>query len=485
MPPIETTQDFLRSTSDQHVQYELPHTSHAQLLDESHFNEVEDFPPFDEIQHGELLALRLGANTTDYTHGLHRFPAKFVPQIPRWALREFAQPSNCVLDPYMGSGTTLVEALIAGCHAVGTDIDPLARLIARAKTSEASSQRLTQLGIELRKRWENHLCLKQEILQPPMPDIDNFEHWFALKTWHELSTLRDAVQELTCSEEEHTFLWAVFSSILRWVSNADDQSQKTYVSGTHRKKPRAVTTTFWHNFDRALRGLHNLEQVKHSQAHREIPDGGDAMNLPLSPRSVDLIVTSPPYLDSVDYMYNSMAEYFWLGPMLGLPTRQAFNEYRRRPTGAKNPRQGVYDLPANVQHLVDNSILASGRKRAAVAYFHHMQSHFMEAARVLKPGARYVLVVGNSQTSSNILPVHKCLLQLAQPVGLHMEKAFGMRIRRHYMKFPRKGRGGIIVMDWVIVMRRCTEQCSCSSTPAPLHALPLPWFTLPHDSVAN
>src|SRR5688500_10726331 len=82
-------------------------------------------------------------------HGLHKYPAKFVPQIPQWALRYDPKTSReVVLDPFCGSGTTLVEQGIAGGVGLGIDISPLATLITRAKTSllEAGPKSSTDLA---------------------------------------------------------------------------------------------------------------------------------------------------------------------------------------------------------------------------------------------------------------------------------------------------------------------------------------------------
>ncbi|MCA1846945.1 MAG: modification methylase, partial [Actinobacteria bacterium] len=96
----------------------------------------------------------------------------------------------------------------------------------------------------------------------------------------------------------------------------------------------------------------------------------------------------------------------------------------------------------------------------------------------LKPGARYVFVVGNSQTVLDMVPLHEALVRLAAAAGLSLERAFGYRIRRHYMKFPRNGRGGIILIDWVLVFRKR----SAASSPPPL---PRHWVTLAPEAVAH
>jgi hypothetical protein len=96
----------------------------------------------------------------------------------------------------------------------------------------------------------------------------------------------------------------------------------------------------------------------------------------------------------------------------------------------------------------------------------------------MKPGARYVFVIGNSQTMGGTLPLHDSLVRLAAEAGLGLERAFGYRIRRHYMKFPRAGRGGIILIDWVLTFRK-------DASPIASDPLPLPWVTLDPLSVAH
>ena len=200
---------------------------------------------------------------------------------------------------------------------------------------------------------------------------------------------------------------------------------------------------------KALEGVEELDAISRcSSGSAEILDGS-ALSIPLPDRTVDLVVTSPPYLDSVDYMYNFMLEYFWIGPRIGVSSRADYNLRRRTPVGAKNPTQRISELPPSIADLVCSDEIPMYRREAVLSYFESMRLHFIEAARVMKAGGRYVLVIGNSQAQTGVIPVHDCLLRIARDAGLHLEKAFAYRIRRHYMKFPRKGRGGIILMDWV------------------------------------
>ena len=68
-------------------------------------------------------------NTTYLTHGIHSYPAKFIPHIPRYIIKNYTKPKEVVLDQFCGSGTALVEANLLGRNAYGIDINPLSKLM--------------------------------------------------------------------------------------------------------------------------------------------------------------------------------------------------------------------------------------------------------------------------------------------------------------------------------------------------------------------
>ena len=77
-------------------------------------------------------------NVTNQTHGFHKYPAKFIPDIPKWAIKKYLneEKGKIILDPFCGSGTTLVEGLLAGHNVIGIDIDPLSLWISKSKQPE-------------------------------------------------------------------------------------------------------------------------------------------------------------------------------------------------------------------------------------------------------------------------------------------------------------------------------------------------------------
>ena len=108
-------------------------------IDNTSFVGVDRFPDYEDIEHGTIYSLSLKNDTSRYTHGMHRFAAKYIPQVPEWAIQNFSNSSDLILDPFMGSGTTLVEGVAHGLNVCGIDIDPLARGLEAVLFTDASN----------------------------------------------------------------------------------------------------------------------------------------------------------------------------------------------------------------------------------------------------------------------------------------------------------------------------------------------------------
>ena len=87
--------------------------------------------------------------TNNPLHNYHSFPAKFPPELPRSFILELTNPKDIVLDPMLGSGTTILEAFLINRHAIEFDIDPLALLISKVKTSSPNLDKLFEFGSQV------------------------------------------------------------------------------------------------------------------------------------------------------------------------------------------------------------------------------------------------------------------------------------------------------------------------------------------------
>lgn len=106
-----------------------------------------------------LEALYSESPVSGLTHSFYRYPARFSPQFARTAIEAFTQPGDTVFDPFMGGGTTVVEALALGRRCIGSDLNPLAKFLARAKTtpiSKADARNLSAWGYRLARSVNLH-----------------------------------------------------------------------------------------------------------------------------------------------------------------------------------------------------------------------------------------------------------------------------------------------------------------------------------------
>jgi hypothetical protein len=180
---------------------------------------------------------------------------------------------------------------------------------------------------------------------------------------------------------------------------------------------------------------------------------GDARALPVETGTVDLAVTSPPYINAVDYPRTHQLEMYLLDLT---PPGQPLAEAKRAHIGTEVVRAADYrtlhryglpELDAQVERL-----FAEDKRRAYIVhqYFVDMERNFREVKRALKPGGRYVVVVGNNIIRGSEVPTHRYLMGVADRAGLETETYFASGVIRHYIKVPRRER---INEDWVLVFR--------------------------------
>jgi SAM-dependent methyltransferase len=407
---------------------------------------------------GDLLAIPEGLRTIPCTHGLHRFAGKFIPNLPRYLIREILPDSidRTILDPFCGSGTTLLEAALEGKKFVGIDIDPLSIAISNAKI-----QPLSNADIQfIEKFWNNHNF--NQLYPETVPDVPNLSHWFQDKTIVELSSIKHRCLELP--PKLRLFCLVVFSSIIRRVSNADDQTQKTYVSHTLEKKPPLPSVIFPIFLNRALEGMR--EYAKYLPA---TPNGyiqkGDAVT-DIESLKFDDVITSPPYIDSIDYVYNQMLEYFWLLEELGFKTYDDYRAMRKLPMGFRTYDKTIISdslgqlLGEDIKQLeqICNNIGAQSPKEehAVRSFFFDYASHVNQVRRIQPKDGMYICIVGNSLIRGVTVPTADFIEQIHTNAGYQLIDKLSYEIRRHYMKFPRRSNSGKIKQDYILVFRANT-----------------------------
>ena len=261
-------------------------------------------------------------DTTYLAHDIHPYPAKFIPQIPANLIAALSLRGETVWDPFGGSGTTALEALLLGRNAVSSDANPLASLITKAKcTALTPEQRSTLRSLERRlqrltnpKALDEHLARVWNSLSRDVPSIPNIEHWFSGTVIREVACLIDETSALRDPVVQR-FSRVVLSSLLVTVSNQDAETRyacraKVFESGK-------VTRLFCRALNAALAKHEPLQQLLgYRQAlvvTADVRQLASERTSPPPPSSVDLVVTSPPYANATDYHLYHRFRLFWLG----------------------------------------------------------------------------------------------------------------------------------------------------------------------------
>ena len=396
-----------------------------------------------------------GLRTGDLTHTIHRFPGKFVPQVARELLRLIGATRECqIADPFCGSGTSLVEASILGVRTIGVDLDPLAVFISGAKTMTLSEQQLA----EIREYWS--VPIGTENYDDLAELVPNLDHWFRRDVAEQLAFIKKRSLDLQ-DDKQRLLSLVVLSSIIRRVSNADDQTQKTYVSGTLRKVPPTPRSLFPRFLDKAMRGVEIYSKLKNAPVVLQRADARTWR----SPVDLDGVVTSPPYIDSIDYIYNQMLEYYWLYDVLGLSSPDEIRALRREPLGFRrtDTEVGLERLwresraAADILAPVLTEIGRRSEKEAenVIGFFVDFVQHLCTIRRYMRLGSVYGLVIGESFVRGVTIPTPKVLKELFTAAGFQEIGSCSYLIKRHYMKFPRRSNSGKIKVDHVCCFRRC------------------------------
>ena len=328
------------------------------------------------------------ANTKEFTHCFHNYPAMMIPQVARRLLAMHGTPGMRLLDPYCGTGTSLVEASLFGMDAAGCDINPLARLIAQAKTTP---MRLDALDARMAALRETLFGYGANGAPPSadMPPVLNREYWFSDEVSRWLAALRQAI----AAEQDaavRRFFWVAFSETVRDCSYTKNGEFKLVRMAADRMagfKPDAVSI-FLTKLARNRAGL-----ADYMERRRDVDvavSGANTANGELPPGApFDLVITSPPYGDSsttVAYGQFSRLSAQWIG----LPD----DRVDRLSMGGAT-KEGALEAGPIADALERIRAIDDRRARQVEAFYIDLQSSIRGVAKAMSDGAKVCYVVGN------------------------------------------------------------------------------------------
>jgi len=387
------------------------------------------------------------SQTSKLTHCYHRYPAKFIPQLVEKLMDEYLigfGPFH-VNDLFMGSGTTLASAIARGYFASGTDINYSAELIAKAKCTPIEPILLrNKVGkfIDDLSFLEDKTLFASSKYKPQIPKskIERIEYWFEPRTVEELGII---LSRIGCEKDENVkiFLKCCFSHILKTCSRWLMSSTKPTIDKS--KKPSKPLDAFKKHVNKMVKGNDLFwsavpENVKRNINKYLIIKRQDARRQPVKDSTVDIQITSSPYVTSYEYADLHQLTTIWLEPEVDL------KEYKKQFIGTSAKTNGVRILKSQVGKDIENRLQKVDKKMAdeVEAFFVDIQECFDETHRILKADGRCCYVIGNTKLRGVDILNAEVFAESMQYSGLKVDRIIKREIPSKILPSKRDAKTG-------------------------------------------
>lgn len=397
-------------------------------------------------------------NTSYLTHGIHDFPAKFIPQIPRYFIRKYTKPGDTILDPFCGCGSTLVEAKIHGVKGLGYEISKLGNLMTYVKTTPINTGLLKRVYYYLIRRIQNKKRIDISLINFP-----NITHWFDDYVICDLLKIKTEIQKINLQNKKlkkdvQSFFKVCLSSIIRASSRADPDIPQPLITKKMRailKKGRKVDvlSLFKNSVEKRIAALEEFNKVTKNSKIRILENDSRLMNLN---EEIDLIVTSPPYINAQEYFRIQKLELFWLG----LVNEKELKRLNKKIIGTEKIPYFLYkDLHKFGNKKLDRIIervYRKDKKRAYIIfqYFKDMKKVLHNCFNALKPDKYLCIVIGNNTIRQIYVPTNEFIYDICIDIGFIPESKGVDKIKNRVLNIKRRVTDKVMDVEWVLVFKK-------------------------------
>lgn len=356
-----------------------------------------------------------GEPTKSYTQGFHSYPAMMIPQVAQRLIQKYSKEGDVLLDPFCGSGSVLVEARLARRYSWGIDLNPLAILIARVKTTPMNPSVLYKEYYRLIDRIRG-----MSDNEAPMPNFFNLHFWFKEPVIRGLARIKAAINEIEFTEIRE-FFQVTFSEVVRLSSNSRSGEFKLFRYPEDKLKnynPDPLRL-FMEKVGVNIKGMDDFYKACPSEVWSRVIQADSTKPVEaIEPGSVDIIVTSPPYGDSrttVAYGQFSRLSSQWLGLM-----PEKVSNLDNEMLGGRAYTKGNIDLSSPTLKKILGYISEKDIKRAQQVHSFYIDLHqsLKNMADYLRAGGHICIVIGNRRVKGIQLPTDIIICELAQNFAL-------------------------------------------------------------------
>ena len=354
---------------------------------------------------------------------IHPFPARMAPELV-WDELPNHTPRLRVLDQMAGSGTTLVTAKLRGHEAIGYDRDPLAVLIARSWITNVTKNEVEKKGVEvLAKARVRARYMKLANAYPRKANDETkafVRYWFDVQNRVQLAALSETISRLH-DPSLRDLMWCAFSRLIITKKTGASRAMDISHSRPHRSYDKAPIKAF-DRFERAIKYIVNAAPFPSLKDDCPPASMGfaDARHLPIDDHSVDMVITSPPYLNAIDYIRGHKFSLIWMGHSI-----EKLRAVRATNVGTEVIAKAEIDDKLT-EHIIGLmcpldtlSLRSTGMLRQ---YVRDMRAILSETKRVLRPAGKAVFVIGNCNIRETFVQNSKCIEGLAEELGMIVSK---------------------------------------------------------------
>ncbi len=386
----------------------------------------------------ELVSFReLVPEITDtgyLTHAIVFYPAKFIPQVVRYAINTYTKEDDWIVDPFAGSGTVGVEAHLCKRNAVLLDLNLLLNHIMPLKVYSGKEQLRPEYLCKLLdglRESKNHRFV---------PSWSNIEYWYAPEILELLSQYWGYIYSI----EDNVYSAIIKTALLKVSKRFSYTEHRTPKLARSKRKLAAIEALLHENwkdqlieivYNHSLKTLGNINdfvrQTQHHQNQVEFQGGVDSSYIAV-PRECDALITSPPYLQAQEYIRSTKMDLYWLGH-----TDEEIKELSRLEIPYRKADRVIHTPTLD---KVRNKLTRPDLHERLDSYFCHTINSLENAMNQLKPNAAACIFVGNPRIDGIEVELWRILTEYFSERGFGFEKVYEDKIKTRQLFGVRKNK---------------------------------------------